>query len=214
VSLTLPVTKTDLHEYASHDVVVTVESSVKENYTPLLAATALNKEKAVVALLEAGADPNQIASKGPARGPSPLHLLPSERIAQILIDKGANVNLKTNHSNVENATPLMVAALAGRKDMIRFLLARGADIKARDAEGNTALRFVHPVRADVRQLLLEHGADPKKAGLPPAQLSALRKRREQEEKRREREEERRDKIRLQREDQDPNSIYWGNGRGQ
>jgi ankyrin repeat protein len=55
---------------------------------------------------------------------------------KLLLDKGANVNVKENRNG---ATPLIVAAFEGNKEVIEQLLAKGADIDAKDNEGNTAL---------------------------------------------------------------------------
>lgn len=43
--------------------------------------------------------------------------------AKYLIEKGANVNAKTNAAQ----TPLMIAALQGFDDIVRLLLEKGAD---------------------------------------------------------------------------------------
>jgi hypothetical protein len=57
-----------------------------------------------------------------------------ERIKE-LVSAGANVNIKT----FNGTTPLMVAAFYGNINLCAFLLANGADMDAKDKDGETAL---------------------------------------------------------------------------
>lgn len=59
--------------------------------------------------------------------------------ATTLLDGGANVNEKDSRSG---DTPLIRAALNGRSEMVLFLLKRGADAKAINNQGETALTHV------------------------------------------------------------------------
>jgi uncharacterized protein len=59
--------------------------------------------------------------------------------ATTLLDGGANVNEKDSRSG---DTPLIRAALNGRSEMVLFLLKRGADAKATNNQGETALTYV------------------------------------------------------------------------
>ncbi len=60
-------------------------------------------------------------------------------------------------------TPLAMAAVAGQKDVVEFLLAHGADVNARDIVGDTPLHNADweddEGHKDVVGLLLAHGAD-------------------------------------------------------
>lgn len=63
-------------------------------------------------------------------------------------------------SENQGHTALMRAALEGRAGLVKSLLARGADVNAKDAEGRTALMFaVINLHRDVVHELLKHGAD-------------------------------------------------------
>ena len=57
-------------------------------------------------------------------------------MVKLLLEKGANVNAKDNGNG---APPLIIAALAGHKEVAEMLIGKGADVNAKDNEGNTAL---------------------------------------------------------------------------
>jgi surface polysaccharide O-acyltransferase-like enzyme len=90
------------------------------------------------------------------------------------LDMGTSVN---EADPAYGLSPLCWASLSGNDQMVSLLLERGADLKWKDADGNTPLHhaalFCHP--STVR-LLLEHGADPSvrdKAGSTPLGLCAM-----------------------------------------
>jgi ankyrin repeat protein len=64
-------------------------------------------------------------------------------ICRMLIDKGANVNAAAN----DGTTPLMLAAQNAKLDVVELLLKAGANPKAKDAAGRTALDYAR--KADV-----------------------------------------------------------------
>ena len=95
------------------------------------------------------------------RGFTPIHfafLYGSLDNIEILLKYNANINKKT----YSGKTCLHCAAM--RKDgdvrFIRFLLDKGSDINAQDAEGNTPLHyaFAHD-NAEIVKVLIENGAD-------------------------------------------------------
>ena len=66
-----------------------------------------------------------------------------------------------NAKNVNGATALMYAALAGRSDNVKVLLEAGARIDDQDDKGNTALSFARQQgHQEVAQLLIAAGAKP------------------------------------------------------
>jgi ankyrin repeat protein len=126
--------------------------------TPLHYAAIYGSLEALQLLLDKGADPN---AKNQA-GATPLILAAwnFER-ARILIERGAAVNAATSRG----ITPLLVAAAApGNVSTVRYLLDKGADLRARDADGEDALtRASFTGDVDTLKLLLDRGADPKHA---------------------------------------------------
>jgi ankyrin repeat protein len=74
-----------------------------------------------------------------------------------LLTGGADPNLATSNG----ATPLMMAAQGGNADVVKALIARGADVNAKEKVKNeTALMIAASYgRADVIRALTAHGAE-------------------------------------------------------
>ena len=136
--------------------IVIAPASAHKEADALLNVIKANDAVEVSALLAAGADPNQKNRFGN----SALTLAigtGSLEIVTALVDAGADLKAtgKKDH-------PLHDAASADQVDIVKLLLARGADVDARDAAGRTPLRAVSPFanRVEVIKVLLEAGADP------------------------------------------------------
>merc|ERR1712125_165980 len=85
-----------------------------------------------------------------------------EEIVSSLISGRADVNLKKD----VGYTALMMAARFGRLRHCQVLIQAKANLEAQDKQKETALTKVQKKRSEpITQLLLDHGADPKK-GLP------------------------------------------------
>ncbi len=88
--------------------------------------------------IEVGSD---LDKKEPSGGSSPLitaAVFGKTEAALVLIEAGADVNLKNN----EGSTPLHTAAFFCRKEIVKALLANGADVSIRNHAGSTALESV------------------------------------------------------------------------
>ncbi len=83
------------------------------------------------------------------------------KLAQWLIDKGADVNAKTK--DVNGYTPLHRAAYYNEADVAKVLLAKGANVNAQDSNPNfrwTPLNYAVSENAvEVAKILLANGAD-------------------------------------------------------
>jgi ankyrin repeat protein len=87
-----------------------------------------------------------------ARGSSPM----AEQAAQLLLQKGADVNARAAHGD----TPLIEAVEAGLTSVSRLLIEAGAELEAVDDDGETAiLRGVWSRQWAVVDLLIERGAN-------------------------------------------------------
>ncbi len=156
--------------------------------TPLVYAVRANDLESVKALLDAGADVNQVTGYGW----SPLLVATQNRYYKLgayLIDRGADVNLAnkggwtplylaTDNRNIESGDYPVRKGDMDHLDFIKLLLEKGADVNARmkdstetrtvftnqwlDENGATAfLRASQSGDLVLMKLLLAHGADPK-----------------------------------------------------
>jgi ankyrin repeat protein len=139
------------------------ERPLRSGTTPLHVAIANGHLELAAELLEAGADPNS-----DLQGFAPLHMLAYVRkpaigdsdpgpqitgnlssldLVKRLVAKGANVdarmtrrvNLTNTRFNEVGATPLLIAAVTADAEYMKVLVALGADPKAVNNDGSTAL---------------------------------------------------------------------------
>jgi ankyrin repeat protein len=133
---------------------VDVDARDGRGSTPLMLAAAIGSIEAMTLLLDAGADAN-------ARndfGATPLIRAAGDPAkSRILIERGAGLNEQSK----QGRTPLMMAARRdGNSDLVRLMLAKGADPKANDGRGNTALMMAAQMGdVETLRLLTAEGAD-------------------------------------------------------
>jgi uncharacterized protein len=133
-----------------------VNASQPDGSTALLWAAYWNDQKAVEALLAAGANVNAsnrdgftALSQACTNGNAPM--------VEALLKAGADAN----SFQAEGQTALMTAARAGSLEAVKLLLDHGAEVNAKESwRGQTALMWAtaenHPA---VVQVLVDHGAD-------------------------------------------------------
>ncbi|XP_049740377.1 85/88 kDa calcium-independent phospholipase A2 isoform X4 [Elephas maximus indicus] len=84
-----------------------------------------------------GMDSNQIHSKDPRYGASPLHWAKNAEMARMLLKRGCDVNSTSFAGN----TALHVAVMRNRFECVMVLLTYGANADARGEHGNTPLHL-------------------------------------------------------------------------
>ncbi|HEY9852097.1 MAG TPA: ankyrin repeat domain-containing protein [Leptolyngbyaceae cyanobacterium] len=124
-------------------------------------AALFGKLTQVQQLLAEGADPNAITECGK----SPLMMAAMyghKDVIAALLDAGADPNLGSDEEFEEGTTALMYIAssffASNRAEVIELLVARGADVNARNDKGQTAL-IIAGENADAVKVLIDAGAD-------------------------------------------------------
>jgi len=100
-------------------------------------------------LLQAGADPN---GGSPKEGPLTAACWGDAEAVRLLLEAGARTDRTTtiyitNNRPVKKVSPLMAAAYAGQPQIAKLLLEAGADLRAKDEKGNTAVAWARISRA-------------------------------------------------------------------
>src|SRR5258708_1987071 len=118
----------------------------------LMAATLFAGADCVAALLDRGANPNAATEDGAT---ALMWAIPDLEKARLLLSHKADVNAKS--SNLSR-TPLLIAAgYPGTVELLRLLLDKGADLRARDKNGDLALGRAREADVDVARFLVERG---------------------------------------------------------
>src|SRR4051812_47159880 len=135
----------------------------------LMAASLFGDARLLDVLLSHHADPNV---KGPGGTTALIWAVPDIQKIRTLLDHGAAVNARTETER----TALLVAASYPRTSaLLRLLLERGADLRAQDRGGATALSLaVRSADIDVVRFLVDRGLDPAALALPERRAAFAR----------------------------------------
>ena len=128
--------------------------------TPLMNAAVAGSADAMAYLIEAGADVNAQNAFGTT---ALIMSITQPAKVKLLLDHGANVNLASK----QGRTALFVAAMSNPSaDVVRLLVAKGADIRAKDAFRNTTLTAAaYGNDLDTIRLVVDAGVDVNAAGV-------------------------------------------------
>jgi len=119
----------------THNAVINCQSGSGE--TPVYQAVYYGKDPVFDYLLEHGAD----VSIPTAHGYTALHMAASKaniKVLKYVLEKHPEM---VNMQSTDGITAVMLATMAGHPEVLELLVAGGADLKLKDAKGNTALRL-------------------------------------------------------------------------
>jgi len=135
--------------------IATGDVNVKDRHgaTPLMYAAAVGSVDAVKALLAKGADAK---AKNAFDATALMWGVANPEKVRLLVDAGADVNARSK----QGMTPLLIAACnAGSIEIVRLLIAKGADPRATNDGGTTLLAAATANDPDMVRLFVEKGVE-------------------------------------------------------
>jgi ankyrin repeat protein len=109
------------------------------------------------------ADPRRVNARG-VGDRTPLHLAARgghRDVAELLLQRGAEVNARAEGEFGHGLTPLHEAARGGHREVVKLLLEHGADVNTRNDAGKSPLELaVEGGHFDVAELLRRHAGMP------------------------------------------------------
>ena len=147
---------------------VSADITDEEGVPVLMLATLFSDAEGVEVLLEGGADPNQADAVGAT---ALMWAVPDLEKVRLLIDHGADVNARSD--GLGRTALLIAAGYPGTSSVLELLLDNGADLRATDPSGYTALAMaMRSSDVGVLRFLVDQGMDPGRE-VPAAALRAV-----------------------------------------
>ena len=152
-----------------HGAMVDPQEEGNPGRTPLSVAIRNGYHDSVQLLIERGADMDRDSEKYGLPLMEAVFWAYNENIVRVLLESGADPNRETAFGHGGNALHRAVSCgMVGifiDSKIIRLLIAKGANLEAKDHDGRTPLLLaVRLARIDMVSLLLELGADPTSVG--------------------------------------------------
>lgn len=89
-------------------------------------------------------------------GNRPLHYVQSKSVVKKLVERGANIHVRGRCGH----TPIVIAAINHRIDVVRALLAYGAQADYVDSRGKNILELIRQPKKGITDLLVQAGVNP------------------------------------------------------
>lgn len=157
---------------------VDVNSQDADNFTALMYAAFEGHVEVAKLLLKEGADVSLVNNQN-RNALMFASTSPSAEMVKLLIDAGSDVNLE---DSVENWTPFLMAAAEGLIENMELLEAAGANIKALDVDGESALDFAMAhQKQEAMVYLIQKGVPSKNFNFEAKTIGDIRKEYEEQE---------------------------------
>ncbi|KAL3849932.1 hypothetical protein ACJIZ3_011814 [Penstemon smallii] len=170
--------KTRICKFLIEDVKVNINAKTDKGDTPLLLAIKADRLRTAIYLTQQGVDVNESDFKGK----TPLHCAAENghpTLIRLLISKGAEIEAVYDYE-----TPLLAAASKWKKEAVKILLDRNANVGINSFPNSASRLSLNPVMLSILNqsiecldMLLKAGADPntRSCGLTPLVRAAFGK---------------------------------------
>lgn len=117
---------------------ITLNKEDYNGFTPLEYAAIRDDMPKLIMMLDSGVEINGHNKSG-ANALKWACIWGNRSMAELLIDRGVNVNVRYTPENIKGWTPLFIATNWGHLDLVKALIEKGADLNIYDARGKTVL---------------------------------------------------------------------------
>ncbi len=154
-----------------------INSTDNDGRSPLWLAVAKNNVETVKYLLASGAKANIVPIIPGEQVLYPLHMAAMNGFTEVVEILASYCNINQRSDDVNQITPVWLAAHEGKTDAVKKLADLGADLNSQDADGDTALQMaIRNGNVDAVRILLANGARAdiaNKQGAYPLHMAAM-----------------------------------------